>query len=178
LSQASGAYRTLEIILGLVALAIGVLALIFPEGVVVTIVVLFGIALLIVGFLRLATSFSSNNPSSARGANALIGIVAIILGLLILVFPTFATISLVVLIGIGLLIYGIGRVIVGGVASNMSGGLRAIVILFGILTAVFGLIIIFIPTVGIFTYAFFVSIAFLLIGIDALAAGIAGKKLT
>jgi uncharacterized membrane protein HdeD (DUF308 family) len=176
MSQASGASRALEIILGIVAIAIGILALIYPAGVVVTIVVLFGIALLIIGILRLATSFSPNLPSSAKGVNALIGVIALILGILILFFPTFATISLVVLIGIGLVIYGIGRAAVGSVATDISGGARALVITFGILVAIFGLIVIFIPTIGVFTYAFFVSIAFLLIGIDALVSGITGRR--
>lgn len=177
MSHASGGYRALEIILGIVALAIGILALVFPAGIIVTIAVLFGIALLIIGFLRLATAFSSAHPGSARGANAAIGIIAIIVGLLILFFPTFAGLTFVILLGIGLLIYGIGRIAVGSVASNLSGGLRALVIIFGILIAVFGLIVIFIPAVGVFTYAFFVSIAFLLIGIDALAAGITGSRM-
>ena len=177
MSHASGAYRALEIILGIVALAIGILALVFPEGVIVTIAVLFGIALFVIGILRLATSFSSDLPSSARSANAVIGIIALILGLLILFFPTFAGLSLVILLGIGLFIYGIGRLAVGSVASNMSGGLRALVIIFGIIVAVFGLLIIFVPAVGVFTYAFFVSIAFLLIGIDSLAAGITGTRM-
>ena len=48
MSHASGAYRALEIILGIVALAIGILALVFPEGVIVTIAVLFGIALFVI----------------------------------------------------------------------------------------------------------------------------------
>lgn len=177
-NKPSGTYRAIEIVLGLVALAVGILALFFPTAIVVTIVVLFGIALLIVGLLRLATAFSAHFPSSARTTNAIIGILAIIVALIILFFPTFATVSLTVLIGIGLLIYGIGRIIVGGAVSTLSSGLRALVILFGLLVVVFALIVIFFPIIGIFTYAFFVSLSFILIGIDSLASGIIGVTLT
>lgn len=177
-TKPSSGYRAIEIVLGLVALAVGVLALFFPTAVVVTLVVLFGLALLIIGFLRLATSFSSHLPSSARTTNAVIGILSMIVALVILVFPLFATVSLVVLVGIGLLIYGIGRILVGGAAGNLSAGLRALVILLGIIVVVFAVMVIFFPVVGIYTYAFFVSLSFILIGIDSLASGIAGVPLT
>ncbi len=175
-TKPSGAYRALEIILGLVALAIGVLALVFPTAVVVTLVVFFGIALVIIGILRLATSVTSGG--STRAANAAIGLIALIIGLVILFVPYFATDVLVIFIGIGLLVYGIGRIAVGGVDRHLSGGLRALLIIVGLLVVAFALIIIFFPMVGIYTYAFFVSIALILIGIESIAAGIVGTTLT
>lgn len=169
----SGAYRAIEIILGIVALAVGILALVFPTAVVVTLVVFFGIALVVLGILRLATAAFS---SWGRGINIVIGILALIFGLIILFVPLFATEVLVILIGLGLLIYGAGRIAVGGSAKNLSGGLRGLLIVVGLLVVAFALIVIFFPVVGIYTYAFFVAIAFLLIGIDSLASGIAGSK--
>ena len=177
-TKTSGAYRALEIILGLIALAIGVLALVFPTAVVVTLVVFFGIALVIIGILRLATSASSNWAGSTRTANAVIGLIALIIGLVILFVPFFATDVLVILIGIGLLVYGIGRIAVGGADRHLSGGLRGLLVIVGLLIVAFALIIIFFPVVGIYTYAFFVSIAFILIGIESIAAGIVGTTLT
>ncbi len=178
MSQTSGAYRAIEIVLGLVALAVGVLALFFPTAVVVTLVVLFGIALLTIGVLRLATAASSDwLAPSTRKTNSITGVLAIIFGAIILFAPFFATEVLVILIGLGLLFYGVGRVVVGGVAGNLSGGLRALLILIGILVVVFSLIVIFFPLVGIYTYAFFVSITFILIGIESLASGVAGAPL-
>jgi uncharacterized membrane protein HdeD (DUF308 family) len=177
-TKTSGSYRALEIILGLIALAIGVLALVFPTAVVVTLVVFFGIALVIIGILRLATSISSNWAGSTRTANAVIGLIALIIGLVILFVPFFATDVLVILIGIGLLVYGIGRIAVGGADRHLSGGLRGILIIVGLLIVAFALIIIFFPVVGIYTYAFFVSIAFILIGIESIAAGLVGTTLT
>ncbi len=176
--KTSGTYRAIEIILGLVALAVGALALFFPTAVVVTLVVLFGIALLIVGILRLATAASSDwLAPTTRKTNSIIGILAIIFGAIILFVPFFATALLVIFIGIALLIYGIGRIIAGSAGSNLSGGLRAILILIGILVVVFSLIVIFFPVVGVYTYAFFVAIEFILIGIESLVSGIVGAPL-
>ncbi len=175
--KSSGGYRALEIILGLVAFAAGILTLIYPEGVVVTIVILFGIALLIIGILRLGTAAFSALPGGARGTNAAIGIIAIIVALAILFFPVIATATVVILFGVVFLIYGIGRIVVGGTAVNLSGGIRAALVVVGILIAIFSIIVIFFPVIGVYTYAFFVSIVFLLIGIESLASGIAGTTI-
>jgi uncharacterized membrane protein HdeD (DUF308 family) len=178
LTNTSGTYRAIEIILGLVALAVGVLALVFPTAVVVTLVVFFGIALLVIGILRLVTAASANwQESTARKTSALIGILAIIFGTLILFAPFFATDVLVILIGLGLLFYGIGRIGVGSTASNLNNGLRGLLIVVGLLVVIFSLIVIFFPIVGVLTYAFFVSITFILIGIDSIASGIVGSPM-
>ncbi|MGE5554695.1 MAG: DUF308 domain-containing protein [Methanocella sp.] len=174
----SATFRIIEIILGITALVIGGLALAFPVATVVSIVVFFGIALVAVGVLRLATGASSDwLPSSIRRSNSIIGILAIIFGAIILFAPFFATEVLVILIGLGLLIYGVGRVVAGGVANRLSGGLRAVLVVMGLLVVVFSLIVIFFPLVGVLTYAVFVSLAFIMIGVDSLASGILGAKL-
>jgi len=174
----SATFRIIEIILGITALVIGGLALAFPVATVVSIVVFFGIALVAVGVLRLATGASSDwLPPSIRRSNSIIGILAIIFGAIILFAPFFATEVLVILIGLGLLIYGVGRVVAGGVANRLSGGLRAVLVVMGLLVVVFSLIVIFFPLVGVLTYAVFVSLAFIMIGVDSLASGILGAKL-
>lgn len=174
----SGAYRAVEIILGAAALIIGVLALAFPVATVVSIVFFFGIALFAIGILRLATGASADwLPGASRKTNISIGILAIIIGLVIMFVPFFSTEIIIIMIGFALLIYGIGRIIVGS-SAHMNGGLRALLIIFGVMVAVFGLIVIIFPVVGAFTYAFFVSLAFIVIGIDALASGISGTSLT
>jgi uncharacterized membrane protein HdeD (DUF308 family) len=179
MAKSSGAYRALEIILGIIALAVGILALFFPTAVVVTLVMLFGIALLAIGILKIASALTTGGSyGSTRTANAVIGVVALIIGLIILFFPYFATATIVILIGFGFLIYGLGRLVIGGAGSHLSMGLRALMILFGILVAIFGLIIIFFPVIGVYTYAFFVSLALILIGIDAIASGAVGLPLT
>jgi uncharacterized membrane protein HdeD (DUF308 family) len=179
MARSSGAYRAIEIILGIIALVVGVLALFFPTAVVVTIVVLFGIALVAIGILRIASALTTGHTYGAtRTTNAVIGVVALIIGLIILFFPLFATETIVILIGFGFLVYGLGRLVIGGATSGLSLGLRTIMILFGILVAVFGLIIIFFPAIGVYTYAFFVSLALILVGIDAIASGAIGLPIT
>jgi uncharacterized membrane protein HdeD (DUF308 family) len=173
-TKISGSYRSIEIILGLIALAIGVLALFFPAAVVVTLVVLFGIALVIIGILRLAAVlFLESMQGFARKTNSIIGILAILIGAVMLFFPLLAAATMIILIGLGLLIYGIGRIIVGIASSDLNGGLRILLSLIGFIILFFALIVIFFP---IYSYAFFASIAFILIGIESLASGITGTS--
>jgi uncharacterized membrane protein HdeD (DUF308 family) len=177
-TKTSGGYRAVEIILGIFALIVGVLALVYPITTVVTIVFFFGLAIFVIGILRLATGASADwLPGTSRKTNAAIGIIAIILGLIIMFAPFFSAQVIIILIGFGILIYGIGRIVVGG-AAPMTGGMRALLIIFGLIVAVFGLIVIIFPAIGAFTYAFFVSLALIVIGIDAIASGIAGSSLT
>jgi Uncharacterized conserved protein len=177
-TKTSGGYRAVEIILGIVALIIGVLALAFPIATVVSIVFFFGLALFVIGILRLATGASADwLPGASRKANAVIGILAIIFGLIIMFAPFFSAQVIIIFIGFALLIYGIGRIVVGG-AAHINGGVRALLIIFGLLVAVFGLIVIFFPAIGAYTYAFFVSLAFIIIGIDAIASGVSGTSIT
>lgn len=177
-TKTSGSYRAVEIILGIAALIIGAVALAFPIATVVSIVLFFGIALFVIGILRLATGTSADwLPDANRKTNIAIGILAVIIGLVIMFAPFFSTEIIIILIGFALLIYGVGRMVVGG-AVNMNGGLRALLIIFGLIVAAFGLIVIFFPAIGAYTYAFFVSLAFIIIGIDALASGISGTSLT
>jgi uncharacterized membrane protein HdeD (DUF308 family) len=175
-NKTSGAYRAIEIILGIIALAAGILALIYPGAVVVSLVVFFGIILTVVGIFRVATAVFL--PPGARWANATIGILALVFGILILVAPFFATEILIIFLGVALLIYGAGRVAVGVSAKALSGGMRTLLILLGLIVLILGIVVIFFPAIGVYTYAFFVSIAFLLIGIDAIASGVAGTSMT
>lgn len=177
-SSVSRIYRAAEIILGIVAIAVGITALFFPLPTMLTIDILFGIALIIIGILKIAAAASPKGPNvSAKSANAIIGVVALIIGLLITFFPVIGALTLIILLGLGLLIWGIGRIVVGGAGSNMNGGLRALLIILGILVAIFGFFVIFVPVLGAFTYAFFVALAFILIGIDSIASGIVGVKI-
>lgn len=179
-TKSSSGYRALEILLGLVALVIGILVLIFPTGFAVTVVVLFGIALLAIGILRLGTAaFRTKRGRFTRAGNAIIGIVALVVAVLVLFFPLVVAQIIVILIGIGLLIYGLGRIYFGWASGrNLASRLRWLIIITGLLVVIFALVIIFVPAVGIFTYAFFVSLSLILIGIDSIASGIIGIPLT
>jgi uncharacterized membrane protein HdeD (DUF308 family) len=176
-TKQSGGLRALEIILGIIALIVGFGAIFFPGVFFVTLIVLFGIAMIAIGIIKLATALPKDAEPTSRKVNAGIGIAALIIGILVLVFPYVASVSLVVILSIGFMIWGVGLMVKGLVGTSGT-GMKILEFLFGILVLSMAILMIFYPEVGIYTYTFFAAIAFMMIGIEALAVGIAGQYIS
>jgi uncharacterized membrane protein HdeD (DUF308 family) len=175
MSHSSSGVRALEIILGLIALAGSVLVLFFPGLAIETVLFLFAVVLLVVGLLRLGSAILSRSPSSVRTINVFIGLLAIAVAAVILTFPLIAVGTLIFLLAIGFLVYGIGRIAVGGAAGSLPGWFRGILIVAGLVMVAFAALVIIFPALGVFTLAFYLSIALIFIGIESLATGLSAN---
>jgi len=176
-NKSSGGVRALEIILGLIAIAIGVIILIYPGLAIATIIFLLGIALLLVGLFRFFWGLVARNISGgARAAAILIGLIAIAVAAIVILYPSYAAITLVVFIAIAVLIYGVGRIAIGATAPQLGGGIRGLLVGTGLLMVIIGLLVLFYPGLGIAFLAVLLSIAFLFIGIESIAAGAVGAR--
>jgi len=176
-NKSSGGVRALEIILGLIAIAIGVIILIYPGLAIATIIFLLGIALLLVGLFRFFWGLVARNISGgARAAAILIGLIAIAVAAIVILYPSYAAITLVVFIAIAVLIYGVGRIAIGATARQLGGGIRGLLVGTGLLMVIIGLLVLFYPGLGIAFLAVLLSIAFLFIGIESIAAGAVGAR--
>jgi len=174
--KASGGTRALEIILGLIAIIIGALILIFPSFSIATVTFLLGIALLLVGIFRFGWGLVSRNISGgSRAAAIIIGLIAIGIAIAVLAFPLLAAATVIIIISIAVLIYGIGRIAIGATAP-ISGGLRGLLIRTGLLMVILSIIVIVYPGLGIAFLAVLLSIAFLIIGIESIVAGATGTR--
>ena len=89
------------------------------------------------------------------------GILAVILGLIFIIFPIFSTAALSVIVGVSLIFFGIALILMGFSAIN---------IILGILAIIIGLIF----TFNIAAFSFLLGIQFYVIGILMVLAGIAG----
>lgn len=167
------ASRALMIILGILTLAIGFLAWIYPEAFFFGVIILFGIILTIAGILRLLTGIFAGLSSNAQKVNVATGIGALILGILVLVFPEVAGITTIILLGIGFLIWGIG-LLSFGVVADADMVVKIISALFGILVIVCSMLMILDITFGGLTAVIFASLGLIFMGIEALAIGIVG----
>jgi uncharacterized membrane protein HdeD (DUF308 family) len=99
--------RVLPAIGGLITIAIGAICLRHLSNSAALLAAIFGIAWLVMGIAEVFAAFSHNRTGSIRTTMLLLGIVSILGGLVVLVWPTQSLVTLTVLIGIWLLITGL-----------------------------------------------------------------------
>jgi uncharacterized membrane protein HdeD (DUF308 family) len=175
--KASGILRVLEILLGLIAVILGVYILIFPAMSIVTITFFLAIALFFVGLFRAFWGIAAKNISmGARGAAILIGIIIVAIAVTIMAFPVFATGTVIILIDIGVLIYAIERIAVGASSRDESAATRGFQIIMGLIMFSLAMLVLFYPGLAAAFLGILLGIAFVFVGLEGIVAGIVGRK--
>jgi uncharacterized membrane protein HdeD (DUF308 family) len=146
-ASASGAVaappRWLVLLLGIVAILFGVLFFVYPIQTLTLLVTFLGIYWLINGIIVLVTLFSD---TTGRGWKLLVGILGILAGILVLAYPIYSALLIPTVFAI---IIGVQGLVIGAVylVQGFSGGGWGTGIL-GILSIIFGLILIANPVVA------------------------------
>lgn len=152
------------LIQGIVALVLGISLLTYPIGVLVILTVFLGIYWMINGIIVLISLYSDR---SDRNWKILVGILGIIAGILVLVYPLYSAILLPTFLAI---IIGVDGLIIGAIhiARGFAGaGLGAWVI--GIVSIIFGLILIAHPFIATLALIWVLAIIAIIGGILAIA---------
>jgi uncharacterized membrane protein HdeD (DUF308 family) len=118
----------------------------------------FGLVILLTGIAELLR-VSGDKDSGSRGWHLTIGIVDVILGVVLMGHIATSVAILRILVGLWFLLRGISLV------SFSRGAKNWLIMLGGIITAIFGLLIIFNVAFGSLTVILFVAFAFILMGI-------------
>src|SRR5262245_31536972 len=172
--KAPGWSRAAQIGLGALAIILSILIIAFPGIGVVSIVLIIGILLLIVGIESIITGIFVKSKS--RMANIGLGIIVIILAILVMAFPVGSTILLILLMGFTILIAGMSRLVHGFGDRESRGWSRGFRIGAGALEVAFGILILVSPAVGAVFVAFLIAVALLIVGIQMIVAGIYGRR--
>jgi len=151
------------LILGIAALVIGVVVLVWPSQTVRVVGILFGIYLLVSGVMEIMLAFVPGLRGGARFLSALTGVLSIMLGLISFRGAAESILLLALWIGFSWLIIGISRVVAA--ASTPYLPFRGWQILGGILLAIGGIIIVVAPFESIFALAVFSGIWLIVIGV-------------
>ncbi len=117
--MASMGGRVLSIILGIIVLALGVAAIVYTNFGSDLLLIIFAVGLLLNAIGRIAFAgyaVGAGAPSWIRGTSMVLGIIALIIAILIIVFPGFGFALLVLLVALALLLLGV-ELILAGVAS-------------------------------------------------------------
>lgn len=159
----------LMLIVGILSVIAGILVFVFPLETYVTLSIAFGILMLLVGAAQLILSASSDNYLMMRGYFIVGGVLDVLLGLFLCLYPGITIFLLPILLGIWLLYHsfmmiafggdlgtfglsGQGETIAGGIIllllsililmNPFSAGIAAVVILTGVGLVVFGITLI------------------------------------
>jgi uncharacterized membrane protein HdeD (DUF308 family) len=157
------------VIFGLVAIAASIFVLAVPGIALITLVFLLSFSLLFVGLSRIARGISLSALSRGhRVLDVVAGLLGIVIGIIVFLFPLLGIGTLVFMLAFGTMIYGIVSVAIGASLSRLTKGVRALVLLAGILAIILSVIVLVSPAVAILTLIFLLSVSFMVNGIESI----------
>ena len=149
---------------GIVAIAFGIIALVWPTATVFVLIVLFGLWALVEGLFSLVYSIVKAYRGDKFFAQLMLGIVGVLVGAIVLARPGVSSLAVVWVIAFWALLRGI-MMIISAFEMSGSAAVRWLVGIVGALAIIVGIILFVHPVAGVFTII-------LVVGIYALVAGV------
>jgi len=172
--RASGRWRAVEILGGLIVIALAIFALADPQFTIQTLVIVIVAGLMLGGLFRITVgAFATVLPSPLRSLNVTGGVIALVLGIAALLDLQAAVATLVGILAVALLL--VGAVEIGvSVARHPPVWLRLVILAIGALTIILSVYVILNMSVGQTILASILAFALLLVGIRNIVHGFTG----
>ena len=154
----------LFVVLGVVCVAVGIMAMVWPDITLLTLGLLAGIYLLIAAIMEIIEAITE--PAN-RALNALLGVLALIAGLICIRRPGESLLAIVIVLGVYLIAEGVFRIVL----ALGSEGRRWWGIALGALDVIVGIIIMAWPEIGLVTLAVFFAVTMIVRGAFAIIVG-------
>ena len=156
----------LMLIAGLLCIAMGIVVFVFPMESYVTLAILFGVLMLVVGAAQLIVANTSGNYLAMRGYMLVGGVLDLILGIFLCVYPDVTLFIVPVLMGLWLMYHSFMIIALGGDMETFRISGSGLVIVGGILLLLLSLLVLVNPLgTGIATVVIFAGIGLLLFGL-------------
>ena len=159
---------------GILAVAIGVMALVWPNVTVFALVVLFAVYAFMASGLQVVRAFNSRKAGPVIG-HLLLGLLDLAAGVIALVWPAPTALVLVLIVGWWAVIAGLLE-IAAAFAKGEPAGTRALFILAGLASIVFGVVLFAHPGIGALTLAILFGMFNLIYGAVMLVDGIEMRR--
>jgi uncharacterized membrane protein HdeD (DUF308 family) len=160
---------------GLLSIAVGVVILVWPGISLYALTILFGVYALATGVVGLYYSFSAR-ANGERGWLIVSSLLGIAVGIMVLVWPNISALALLYVIGAYAVALGI--IAIGGAFwLPMDGGDTALMILSGLVSILFGIVMFAEPGEGALVTLALIAAFALIAGITELVVAIGGKQL-
>ena len=160
---------------GVLSIAFGVVILLWPGISLFALTILFGAWLLAGGILGLA-SVISGASAKERGWIVLVSLLDIAVGLIVFIWPGISALALLYVIGAYAIALGI-MTIGGAFWLPFSGSDTLMLVLSGIVSILFGIVMFVMPSGGALVLLALIAVFALITGIWELAAAIDGKRM-
>ena len=158
------------ILLGILAVIVGIIAIAWPGVTILALVILFAIYAFMGAGLQAASAFSSRNAGPVAG-HLLLGLIDLAAGVVALAWPGPTAYVLVIVVAAWALAGGIAEIF-AGFGSGETAGTRAMFILSGLVSVAFGVLLFARPGVGAVTLALLFGLYSLIYGFSQITAGI------
>jgi uncharacterized membrane protein HdeD (DUF308 family) len=160
---------TSMILLGILAVIVGILAIAWPGVTILALVIMFAVYAFIAGGLQATRAFTSRSAGPVFG-HLLLGLVDLAAGVVALVWPAPTALVLVIVVGSWALVGGIAEFF-AGFQTGETAGTRALFILSGLVSAAFGVLLFARPGVGAVTLALLFGLYSMIYGFSQITAG-------
>jgi len=170
-----GWLRGVEVATGFLAALAGVLVLASPGLGFTTLVVLLSIGLIFAAVRAISLVGHSRLSKGMRALSGIAGFLSLVLALIVLLFPGYAALTLVLLLSWGLLLYGFSRILLAYSLKATAGWLRGLIATVGVLDVVLSAVVIAVPGVALLTLTFLLSLVLLVSGVEILISGVVGR---
>jgi len=162
---------------GVAAVLFGLLAIIWPEITVTVLVLLFGAYALVDGVLALFTAlFGGRSAEGRRLWLALEGVAGVLIGVLTFLWPGITTLVLLWLIAAWVLVTGVIEIVAAVRLRREIEG-EWLLALSGVLSVVFGILLVIWPTAGAVTVVWLIGIYAMVFGIALIALSLRLRKI-
>jgi len=102
-----------HLLLGLISLAAGVVAVVWPAPTALALVLVIGIWAVVSGLVEIVNGLGSGETAGSRAMYILTGVMAAAFGVLLFARPNVGAVTLALLFGLFSLIYGISQIVLG-----------------------------------------------------------------
>jgi uncharacterized membrane protein HdeD (DUF308 family) len=161
---------------GVVAVLFGLLALAWPGITLLALVFLFGVYVLVEGIVTLAMVVSGRAGQSRRAMVALGGVLDLAAGLVTFAYPGISALALLVVIATWAIVTGVVEIVAAiELRRELTG--EAWYVVGGVLSIVFGLLLLANPGAGLLTVALLIGIYALVIGVTLLVLAFRLRRL-
>jgi uncharacterized membrane protein HdeD (DUF308 family) len=163
------------ILLGILAVIVGIIAIAWPGVTILALVILFAVYAFIAAGMQGARAFSSRDAGPVFG-HLLLALIDLAAGVVALVWPGPTAYVLVIIVAAWAVVGGVAEV-VAGFGSGETAGTRALFILSGLVSVAFGILLFARPGVGAVTLALLFGLYSLIYGFSQITAGVQMRQL-